>query len=192
MAADAPLAARCHFFLLGVAVLLPWNSFITAVDYFGALLPGQHLDRVFSVAYMSVNIVAISLNLRYNANVTAPARVVAGLAGYIVALLAVPIADGLVSAGLLTLGGFKAVLIGALVTASFCDGIVQPAVFGEAAELPLACVQVHPAPAQACRSTLRAHALRALNGGLSALQSICAVRRLRGVGANIFEMHPEL
>jgi solute carrier family 29 (equilibrative nucleoside transporter), member 1/2/3 len=135
-------AARFHFFLLGVAILLPWNSYITAVDYFNELFPGQHVDRVFSVAYMSVNIVSIVLSLRLQRHLTAPVRVTLGLLGYVVALLAVPLADFSVASGVLALQGYQAVLVAGVIGASFSDGIIQPAVFGEAAELPLSCVQV--------------------------------------------------
>jgi equilibrative nucleoside transporter 1/2/3 len=136
------VAARCHFFLLGVAILLPWNSYITAVDYFSELFPSEHVDRVFSVAYMSVNIVSIVLSLRFQQHFSAPARVTLGLCGYMVALLAVPLADFSVATGVLALQGYKAILVAGVIGASFSDGIIQPAVFGEAAELPLPCVQV--------------------------------------------------
>ncbi|XP_049931209.1 equilibrative nucleotide transporter 8-like isoform X2 [Nymphaea colorata] len=45
------LAYIIHF-ILGVGSLLPWNTVITAVDYFGYLYPHKHVDKVFSVVYM--------------------------------------------------------------------------------------------------------------------------------------------
>lgn len=41
--------ARSCLFLLGVAVLLPWNAVVTAVDYYKEVFPEKHVDRVFSV-----------------------------------------------------------------------------------------------------------------------------------------------
>lgn len=47
--------ATSIFFLLGAAVVLPWNAYITAVDYFTELFPDYvHIDRIFSVVYMCV------------------------------------------------------------------------------------------------------------------------------------------
>ncbi|XWS68984.1 hypothetical protein CRYUN_Cryun04dG0140800 [Craigia yunnanensis] len=40
------------YFTLGVGFLLPWNAFITAVDYFSYLYPEASVDRVFAVVYM--------------------------------------------------------------------------------------------------------------------------------------------
>lgn len=49
------------FFLLGTGFLLPWNAFITATDYFALLYPSQHVDTVFSVAYMIPNVTLLLL-----------------------------------------------------------------------------------------------------------------------------------
>ena len=138
--------AQLACFTLGVAILLPWNSFITAVDYFAKVFPGYHVDRVISVAYMSVNIVSIALNIHYSAAIDkrcrAHSRILTGLCGYIAALLAVPLADAAHTAGLISRVPYMGVLIGGVVAAAFWDGVAQPAVFGEAGELPLSCVQV--------------------------------------------------
>ncbi|KAF2292727.1 hypothetical protein GH714_027661 [Hevea brasiliensis] len=40
------------YFTLGLGFLLPWNAFITAVDYFSYIYPGVSVDRIFAVAYM--------------------------------------------------------------------------------------------------------------------------------------------
>lgn len=123
-------------------MLLPWNSFITAVDFFGKVFPGAHIDRVFSVAYMTFNIVSIALNLQLQRFSSASTRVVVGLFGYVLSLLCVPMADVANRMDILGLAGYKMVLVTAVVCAAFFDGVVQPAVFGEAMELPMSCVQV--------------------------------------------------
>lgn len=46
-------------FLLGAGNLLPWNAFITAVDYFGYLYPAKHVEKVFSVAYMTSSVLVL-------------------------------------------------------------------------------------------------------------------------------------
>lgn len=134
--------AQWHFFLLGAAMLLPWNAFITAVDYLGQIFPGQHIDRVFSVVYMSVNIVSIALNFLLQRHVSIPTRMVVGLLGYVFAMVAVPIADEAAGADVIGLPTFKMVLVVGVLLSAFFDGLVQPAVFGEAAVLPVACIQV--------------------------------------------------
>ncbi|KAL1215351.1 Equilibrative nucleotide transporter 1 [Cardamine amara subsp. amara] len=45
------------YFTFGVGFLLPWNSFITAVDYFSYLYPSTAVDRIFAVVYMLVLVV---------------------------------------------------------------------------------------------------------------------------------------
>ena len=158
--------AQAHFFLLGVAILLPWNSFITAVDYFGKLFPGQHIDRVFSVAYMSVNLVSIAVNLQFQRHLSASFRIQLGLAGYVATLLAVPIADAAAGAGALSDSGYKLVLVAGVVSSALWDGVAQPALFGEAGELPLPCVQVRRTQLVAALASTcpRAHALAAHSG----------------------------
>ncbi|KVI06040.1 Equilibrative nucleoside transporter [Cynara cardunculus var. scolymus] len=48
-------------FLLGAGYLIPWNSFITAVDYFQFLYPAKHVSKVFSVAYMLASMTVLSI-----------------------------------------------------------------------------------------------------------------------------------
>ncbi|KAK8569919.1 hypothetical protein V6N13_002630 [Hibiscus sabdariffa] len=52
------VAYRIHF-LLGAGNLLPRNAFITAVDYFGYLYPAKHVEKVFSVGYMSSSVLVL-------------------------------------------------------------------------------------------------------------------------------------
>jgi hypothetical protein len=48
------------FFTLGAGFLLPWNAFITAVDYFSYLYPGAPVERVFSVSYMVSRLLTVA------------------------------------------------------------------------------------------------------------------------------------
>lgn len=77
-----------------------------------------------------------------SANLSASFRIQLGLAGYVAALLAVPIADAAAAGGALSDSGYKVVLVSGVVAAALWDGVAQPALFGEAGELPLSCVQV--------------------------------------------------
>ncbi|KAE9609723.1 putative equilibrative nucleoside transporter [Lupinus albus] len=58
-ARDTCRVAYIIHFLLGVGNLLPWNAFITAVDYFDYLYPTNHIEKVFSVAYMVSSVVVL-------------------------------------------------------------------------------------------------------------------------------------
>ncbi|KAJ0699467.1 putative equilibrative nucleoside transporter [Helianthus annuus] len=46
-------------FLLGAGYVIPWNAYITAVDYFQYLYPTKHINKVFSVGYMSATVAAL-------------------------------------------------------------------------------------------------------------------------------------
>ena len=53
--AGRPLCRRSWsiFFLLGCGILAPWNALITSVDYWGQVFPGQHVDRLLTICYVS-------------------------------------------------------------------------------------------------------------------------------------------
>ncbi|KAI3814994.1 hypothetical protein L1987_14644 [Smallanthus sonchifolius] len=46
-------------FLLGAGYLVPWNAFITAIDYFQYLYPTKHINKVFSVGYISAAVTVL-------------------------------------------------------------------------------------------------------------------------------------
>uniref|UniRef100_A0A803LJ74 Uncharacterized protein n=1 Tax=Chenopodium quinoa TaxID=63459 RepID=A0A803LJ74_CHEQI len=55
------------YFILGTGMLLPWNAFITAVDYFNYLYPDRSIDRIFAGQsgrydgfYVTVGVVGLS------------------------------------------------------------------------------------------------------------------------------------
>ncbi|KAK9803157.1 hypothetical protein WJX72_005612 [[Myrmecia] bisecta] len=116
---------------LGIGLLFPWNAFITAVDYFEAQYPGRHTDRLFTVCYLPTNLAAIALMIHYQRRVTARLRILTGYAGFVVAMVAVPVLDA-VSAGRVPLE----VMLLFLVLTGVSDGIGQAALFGDCAILP--------------------------------------------------------
>ncbi|XP_073276204.1 equilibrative nucleotide transporter 8-like [Primulina huaijiensis] len=59
------IAYILHFFLRA-GNLLPWNALITAVDYFEYLYPNRHIERVFSVVYMSSSLLVLILLLSWD------------------------------------------------------------------------------------------------------------------------------
>ena len=58
---DKGHVAYLILFWLGAGFLLPWNAFITGIDYFASLYPESHVDYVFSVSYMLPNMLLLAL-----------------------------------------------------------------------------------------------------------------------------------
>eukprot|EP00899_Mesostigma_viride_P024610 jgi/Mesvir1/5333/Mv15422-RA.1 len=79
-------AAYIIFFLLGAGILLPWNSVITAVDYFEASYPGRHPDRVFPCAYMPAVLIGLLLVVRLGHLMPSSVRILGGFTTFLVAL----------------------------------------------------------------------------------------------------------
>ena len=74
-------------FFLGAGILFPWNSYITAVDYFERVHPGKHVDRVFGVLYFLPNLLSLMLVLRFGFLVPPGVRVRLGFGLFLVCLL---------------------------------------------------------------------------------------------------------
>lgn len=49
---DSYNLAYTSYYILGVASLLPWSAFISAVDYFAYLYPDARVDRIFTLVYL--------------------------------------------------------------------------------------------------------------------------------------------
>ncbi|CAO2187400.1 unnamed protein product [Urochloa humidicola] len=124
------------FFTLGAGFLLPWNAFITAVDYFAFLYPGAPVDRVFSVAYMLSCLLPLLLIVLCFPKSSAPARINTGLALFTLALLVVPAMDAAYVKGRPGLYGAFDVTVAATVLCGVADALVQGGVIGFAGELP--------------------------------------------------------
>ncbi|KAK3256674.1 hypothetical protein CYMTET_34201 [Cymbomonas tetramitiformis] len=130
------------YFLLGIGFLLPWNAFITAIDYFDQQYPSYHTDRVFSVFYMLPNLCSLLLLVKLVAQHVLPyTRVMGGFLLFLCALLSVPVAHALEESGHLSKpGSFALICFGCLLN-GVADGMVQGSLFGEAAQLPVAVMQ---------------------------------------------------
>ncbi|RWW80489.1 hypothetical protein BHE74_00011160 [Ensete ventricosum] len=128
--------AYAVYFTLGAGFLLPWNAFITAVDYFSYLYRGTPVDRVFSVAYMVTGLLLLVVIVFWARRSSAPLRVNAGLGLFVAALLVVPVMDAAYVRG--TQGRYAAfdVTVGAVVLSGLADALVQSGVIGSAGELP--------------------------------------------------------
>jgi len=104
---DSYHLAYIIYFTLGTGYLIPWNAFITAVDYFSYLYPNASVDRIFSVVYMITTLTSLLFILFFSHRSNSFARINAGLALFIASLLVVPVMDAVYIKGRVGVyGGF--------------------------------------------------------------------------------------
>ncbi|KAF1896954.1 hypothetical protein Lal_00034655 [Lupinus albus] len=124
------------YFIIGLGYLLPWNAFITAVDYFSYLYPDVSVDRIFGVVYMVVSLIGIFLIILYSHKSDAFLRINVGFTLFLISLLSVPLLDGFYVKGQVRFyDGFyvTAVSVG---LAGVADALVQASIVGSAGQLP--------------------------------------------------------
>eukprot|EP00891_Asterochloris_glomerata_P003381 jgi/Astpho2/3381/Aster-x1144 len=102
-----------------------------AADYLEAAHPGAHADRLCTVCYLPTTLVVLALMIRLHDRTDRQLRIQAGLAGYIAALVAVPVLDAM-SGGSAPLGAVLALLV----MVGVCDGLAQGAIFADASLMP--------------------------------------------------------
>jgi equilibrative nucleoside transporter 1/2/3 len=125
------------YFTLGLGFLLPWNAFITAVDYFSYIYPDVSVDRIFSVAYMVMGLACLVVIILFYAHKSdAYLRINLGLGLFIVALLVVPVMDAVYIKGRVGLYDGFYVTVGAVALSGMADALVQGGLIGAAGELP--------------------------------------------------------
>ncbi|KAJ0987886.1 hypothetical protein J5N97_006242 [Dioscorea zingiberensis] len=131
------LAYGIHF-LLGIAILLPWNTFITAVDYISFLYPKEHVDKAFAVAYMGSSLVVLLVltgTSNWSRRPSVRSRITAGLFLFICSLMVAPLLD-LTDRYLRRSHARYYVMVSALVLCGFADGLVAGSLVGTTGELP--------------------------------------------------------
>ncbi|KAL7091649.1 hypothetical protein ACP275_12G118600 [Erythranthe tilingii] len=124
------------YFTLGVGYLLPWNAFITAVDYFTYLYPGESIDRVFAIVYMLVGLTSLLFIIAFAHKSNSVVRINVGYALFLVALVSVPLIDVWYVAGRVGVYGGYYATVGVVALCGVADGLVQGGVVGNAGELP--------------------------------------------------------
>ncbi|GJS40120.1 equilibrative nucleotide transporter 8 [Tanacetum coccineum] len=122
------IAYMIHF-LLGAGNLLPWNALITAIDYFGYLYPEKHVEKVFSVAYMSSSLLALVVMIKWSnlrRTVSFRGRMNIGFTMFLISLMVTP-----------TLGGSRFyVIVASVVVCGLADGLIGGSLIGSAGKLP--------------------------------------------------------
>ncbi|OIV99669.1 hypothetical protein TanjilG_17479 [Lupinus angustifolius] len=124
------------YFIIGLGYLLPWNVFITAVDYFSYLYPDVAVDRIFAAVYMLPGLVGVSLIIFYSHKSDAFVRINVGLGLFVVSLLVVPVLDAFYVMGRVGLYGGFYVTTFAVGLAAVADALVQGSIVGSAGVLP--------------------------------------------------------
>ncbi|XP_077247974.1 equilibrative nucleotide transporter 1-like [Tasmannia lanceolata] len=133
---DAFHLAYIFYFTLGAGFLLPWNAFITAVDYFTYLYPEVSVDRVFAVTYMLVCLLFLLFIIGWAHKSSAYLRINIGLALFVLSLLIVPLTDLLYVKGTRGLYSGYYITVAAVALSGVADALVQGGVIGSAGELP--------------------------------------------------------
>ncbi|XP_078441028.1 equilibrative nucleotide transporter 1 [Wolffia australiana] len=125
------------YFILGAGFLVPWNAFITAVDYFSYIYPDVSIDRIFAVCYMFCALIFLVIMVGWWAHRSgASVRVNSGLVIFVISLLIVPVLDLAYVKGQRGLYSAYDVTVFAVVLAGIGDALVQGGVIGSAGELP--------------------------------------------------------
>ncbi|KAH9328991.1 hypothetical protein KI387_001099 [Taxus chinensis] len=128
--------AYISYFILGTGFLLPWNAYITAVDYFSYIYPGKQVDRVFSVGYMVPCLAFLLVLLKWAPRSNARVRINLGLSLFFLCLVIVPVMDAAYIKGHRGLDAGYFVTVAAVVVCGVADALVQGSLIGSAGELP--------------------------------------------------------
>ncbi|PIN13024.1 Nucleoside transporter [Handroanthus impetiginosus] len=133
---DSFYLAYIIYFTLGAGYLLPWNAFITAVDYFTYLYPDASVDRVFGIVYMVVGLTSLLFIVAFAHKSNAYVRINVGYLLFLVALVEVPLMDVWYVKGRVGMYGGYYVTVAVVGLCGVADGLVQGGVVGNAGELP--------------------------------------------------------
>lgn len=130
-------------FLLGAGYLVPWNSFITAVDYFQYLYPAKHVSKVFSVAYMVAAMTVLFILTCWSSfsKMKLPAfksRMNLGYGLFLLALMAAPVTDWIDHRNEFGRGSNFAflVIVSMFAVIGFAEGLTAGSLVGATGKLP--------------------------------------------------------
>ncbi|KAG6654511.1 equilibrative nucleotide transporter 1-like [Carya illinoinensis] len=133
---DAFHLAYIIYFTLGCGYLLPWNAFITAVDYFSYLYSDASIDRIFAVAFKLVSLFSLLLIILYAHKSDAFVRINLGFGLSVLGLLVIPVMDVAYIKGQVGLYDSFYVTVGAVALCGLAHALVHGGVVGAAGELP--------------------------------------------------------
>lgn len=132
---DTYRVAYVIHFLLGAGSLIPWNALITAVDYFGYLYPDKHVEKTFTVAYMSCSVLVLVLMMTWNTRLSYRVRMNLGFSMFIISMMISPTIDW-VWKGEKGENVSYLLMVGSVVLCGLADGLVGGSLIGLAGKLP--------------------------------------------------------
>ncbi|GMH08203.1 hypothetical protein Nepgr_010043 [Nepenthes gracilis] len=134
------IAYVVHFFL-GAGNLLPWNAFITAIDYFSYHYQGKHVEKIFSIAYMGSSVLVLLLMTSWGScrrKITFRLRMNIGLSIFVLSLMIAPMIDWAWCSDP-TQGrprGTYMAIVASVLTCGLADGLIGGSLIGTAGTLP--------------------------------------------------------
>ncbi|XP_021760788.1 equilibrative nucleotide transporter 8-like [Chenopodium quinoa] len=134
------IAYILHFFL-GAGNLLPWNTFITAIDYFAYLYPTKHVERVFSVAYMTSSLIVLLLMIKgqgstMRSKVSFRLKMNFGFSMFVLSLMVTPTIDWAKGSSSWKSDGSFLATVASVVVCGLADGLIGGSLIGSAGKLP--------------------------------------------------------
>ncbi|KJE88542.1 hypothetical protein CAOG_00183 [Capsaspora owczarzaki ATCC 30864] len=136
----APVDARnlVYFGLVLCAggFLMPYNTFVSAIDYFHSRYPDHEIAFFMTAVYMYTTFPATFINLRVVDRFSLNQRVYFSYALFLIALGGMPFIEGAMSSGSLSVDTGYALTLLAVGTVGVGGGIQQGSYYGLAAQLP--------------------------------------------------------
>ncbi|GBG47488.1 hypothetical protein CBR_g81062 [Chara braunii] len=122
---------------------MPWNTLITAIDYFSDIYPGVHIDRVFSLSYIFPMLASLLLLVFLGRHSSSSSSALSGFALFALCILVVPLVDWCgVRSSESTIShaiGTRVTLIltvGSTAVVGLADALAQGSTFAFVGELP--------------------------------------------------------
>eukprot|EP00026_Physarum_polycephalum_P009152 Phypoly_transcript_09264.p1 GENE.Phypoly_transcript_09264~~Phypoly_transcript_09264.p1 ORF type:complete len:429 (+),score=51.86 Phypoly_transcript_09264:114-1400(+) len=134
---DKYLTTYSILVLLGCGFLFPYNSFITAADYFKNAYPTHNVEFAFPAVYTSSLLVSMAMVVKWGRGYSFKARIAGPFVLFLLVMCAIPIADAAVggqytkSNDLLFYGTLFLIF-----TVGVSDAITQGSLYGLAGLLP--------------------------------------------------------
>ncbi|XAR66888.1 hypothetical protein NMG60_11013259 [Bertholletia excelsa] len=134
---DTYRVAYIIHFMLGAGNLVPWNALITAVDYFHHLYPSRHVEKAFSVAYMSSSLLVLALMMCWGNKkpMNLKLRLNLGFSMFVISIMVPPVLDWAPYGRGLDDGAYAAT-VASVAICGLADGLIGGSLIGSAGKLP--------------------------------------------------------
>lgn len=129
-------AVYASFVLFGIGFLVPFNTFVNAVDYFAAVYRGGHIEFYIALVYLWCTLTAMSVNQALVVRIAVHWRILFGYTMFLAGLLVVPALDPGVSDGDVSTDAAYGLTLAAIGLVGIGSGVQQSSYYGFAAMLP--------------------------------------------------------